>query len=291
MPAKYATQPHWRQRRAAIGKKAGFEAEMLFESELQIEKSKPDIAPSSPVSVASMLDMPEIKPIVLPGSWTTVGKGGRPVRGEQKMYDEPKRMKRKRNRRPKQPDELDGGSMAEYEELPSSSSCLVTLSRSMLKHEKAVEAKHQAKHWVKYQREKAMKSLARDALIATLAPQDALGDDAVTEGFGVSHAVPPPKKWQLSSRNNRAERTRRKVRQAAAAARCYFEPDDAMPAEPLPMPDTKKISTSSTASPSPKSIAADSSRLDGLKAEANGVEKVEKGQKRRASGGKNCSVM
>merc|ERR1712146_724921 len=74
----------------AIGRKGGFEAEMIFESEAVVVKSKP-VAPNSPVRIDSIFDMPEIKPIVLPGAWTTVGKGGRPLRGEQKMYDEPQK--------------------------------------------------------------------------------------------------------------------------------------------------------------------------------------------------------
>lgn len=185
--------------------------------------------------------------------------------------------------------------MAKYEELPSSSSCLLTLSRSMLKHEKAVEAKHQSKYWVKYNQEKAMKRFACDQLIAVLATQDALGDDAGMDGFDTSRAGLMPKKWQLNSRNHRAERTRRKVRLSAAAARCYFEPDDATLAEPVPTPVTPETNTPAflVRSPSKKSTTTDSAWLvaggDGLKTEAKSVEKSKKGH--RASGGKNCSVM
>lgn len=235
MPAKYATQPHWRQRRQAIGRKMGLEAEMLFDSEPLPAKSKPDMPPHSPVTVAANLfDLPEIKPIVLPGTWIEVGKGGKPLRSEQKMYNEPKKKPRKRNRRPKEEQEEQqvAPSMSAYEELPSSSKCLAKLAQTMLKHEQAVTRKHEAKHWAKYRQDRALKSLARDELVAVLAANDSLADDDDGAGsLATSRARPIPKKWLHDPRKrSHAERTRRTSRFAAAAARCYFEPDDESPA-------------------------------------------------------------
>ena len=260
MPAKYAMQPQWRQRRAAIGRKGGFEAEMIFESEAVVVKSKP-VAPNSPVRIDSIFDMPEIKPIVLPGAWTTVGKGGRPLRGEQKMYDEPqkKKKKKKKTRKSKKAQQDDFSPEADYEEMPSSSDCLVALSRSMLKHEKAVECKHQARHWAKYRQEKAMKMLARDDLIAVLAAKGAFGDVDDTQNLTAAQDGPNRKQWQLN-RNDRAERTRRKVRLARAAERCYFEPDETLMDEPVPA-WTKKSAAIPVAPPAPEKGQAGSARL------------------------------
>lgn len=301
MPTKYATQPHWRTRRQAIGRKGGYEAEMVFESEALVVKSKPDIPPNSPVRIDSVFHMPEIKPLVLPDAWTTVGKGGRPLRGEQKMYDEPQKTKKKKTRKAKKADQE--ASLADYEEMPSSSDCLVALSRSLLKHEKAVERKHQVKHWAKYRQEKAMKTLARDDLIAMLAAEGALGDADGTKSLSTSHGGPIPKQWQLN-RNNRAERTRRKVRLARAAERCYFEPDDHAADGFVAKRATWPAASPSTEKSAVGSAAAKRAREDTkVKAPANAAlarsetprdATGKKGRRKQAAGkssAKNCVVM
>lgn len=308
MPTKYATQPQWRQRRQAIGRKAGLEADMLFDSEPLVAVSKPTIVPpSSPVTIeSSLFDMAEIKPLLLPGSWTTVGKGGRPLRVEQKMYDAPLKKKRQRERRPKKSEEEEG-SLAEYEEMPSSSNCLVTLSMSMLKHQKAVDRKHQAKYWDKHRQERTIMAIARDNLVAELAAEGALDDDEVgTPVLVTSNVGPVPKKWR-HSRSHRVERIRRKARLAAAAAQCYFEPEDEVLAnEVLPTRTTKGTATSA-ASPSIKQVAAGSSQLATVLEDTSTKAKLAEGKSpsvvvskkgrhkqetnRTANSGKNCSVM
>lgn len=292
---------------------------MLSESELPLVTSKTFVPPSSPVTIeSSLFDMTEIKPLVLPGTWTTVGKGGRPLRVEQKMYDPPqKKKKRQRTRLPKK-DQEEEDSLAEYEEMPSSSNCLISLSQSMLKHEKAVERKHQAKHWARYRQERAMMTVARDNLAAELADKDTLDDDL--EGTPVLvtlHVGTIPKQWQFSkhSNNHRVERIRRKARRDAAAARCFFEPeDDVIVNEGLPTRAAKE-SALLAASHSIKQVAAGSAPLTAVhgdsmttatdvapakttranESEGTVVATSTSGRRKRdatqTNSGKNCSVM
>ena len=51
---------------------------------------------ASPVSIASAFNelQPEIQSLVLPGAWTVVGKGGKPLKNS-KTYDPPKKRKKK----------------------------------------------------------------------------------------------------------------------------------------------------------------------------------------------------
>lgn len=292
MPTKYAMQPQWRQRREAIAKKGGLEAEMLLEAEPMFHKSKPDAQDmGSPVSVSFIFDaLPEIQHIVLPGAWTTVGKGGRPLRGEQKMYDPPQQKKRTRRRKVKDEEGDDASSLADYEEMPSSSNCLIALSRSILQHEKAVERKQQAKHWAKYRQQKVMHALARDELVAALTAEGLFDDDDGTQSLNASQVGPRIKTpWQLKNapRNKRAKTTRRNVRLAAAAARCYFAPDDDVPTDVVPDGEVP-VRTTKFAAASP-ALLPSANRAESKEEGRVDVKISKSGKNKRRS--KNCCVM
>lgn len=215
---KYAVQPQWRSRRAAIGKKGELDYELLMESEVEvIMPSKERVQmPSSPVSIASTLDVtvvPEMRP--LPGAWVTVGKGGRPVK-DNIMYDEPPKAKpknkKKRRKAASSEDDSEGETLVTLG--ASSSKCLERLSRAQAAREKEVRKAKDAKHWLHYQQTKQLKLLARDTLVA------ALVEEGLLEGYEDARK-PEPIKRRNEKGSSRAAKARRKARLAAVAARCY----------------------------------------------------------------------
>lgn len=231
---KYAVQPSWRSRRAAIGKKGELDYELLMDSELTIIKpgkqrvgeatSPTSVASSfsSPTTVAtSNFDMvPEMKP--LPGAWVTVGKGGRPVK-ESLMYHEPaktqvkSKKKRVRARKDRKSEDapLDDY-LASLEEAPSTSKCLQAIGRSTEQRQKELDRLKESKHWKEYRQAKQLKALARDHLIVALVDGGLLDD--VSEGTVVA---PEPPKRRNDKGSSHGAKCRRKARLAAAAARCY----------------------------------------------------------------------
>jgi len=235
MPSAHAAVPAWRERRAALSKKRHLEAELLLESEIVVigKSVAPIQVPASPVSVASMFDaMPEIKPITLPDAWTVVGKGGRPLRNE-KMYDEPKPEPQKaKKKRKKQMSKKCGSDSAGEDdaepalamldaELPSSS--MQALGRQ-LRHSKLVTHGREAKAWAKYRQAKELRALARDMLVAALAEDDAeCAPDETMIGSDASSKHKAVIKVACSNKtNSKTDKARRKARDAAAAARCYW---------------------------------------------------------------------
>ena len=111
------------------------------------------------------------------------------------------------------------------------------------------------------------------------------------------------KQWQLN-RNNRAERTRRKVRLARAAERCYFEPDDHAADGFVAKRATWPAASPSTEKSAVGSAAAKRARADTkVKAPANAASARsetprdatgKKGRRKQAAGkssAKNCVVM
>jgi len=225
MPA-LAHQRHLRRRQFALGKSAFLEAEFLMEAEPEImphlslpSKQAPPAGARSPVSVASDIflpvPMPEIKPMTLPGAWTVIGKGGRPVKNA-KMYDEPKK-KRVRSRKAKQ--DQDATLEATLEEGPSSSKCLSTLHHSAVRAEKAAVQGKQLKAWKRSKEAKAQRKMARDILLADMLDAGLLDPDDAP-------SVPlPPSSSRAAGRHHhmgsRSEKKRRSVRQARQAAKCY----------------------------------------------------------------------
>jgi len=225
------------QYRNAIGRKGALEASLVFESEL-IPMNKPDqqqpSLTSSPVSIAAPHYVPEIQPISLPGAWTVVGKGGRPLKG--KMYDEPKKSKKKK-KAPRSRKAAEGEPLAALEEAPSSSTCLNKCERSSAKHGKVLTRARDAKHWARYQQDKAAKLEALNALLS------ANGD--LTDGVEVASPVVSPNRKKPPHRNNKAnshaEKTRRANRFASAAARCY-SPESSEGWDIVDLPPAKKAS-------------------------------------------------
>lgn len=217
---KHGQQTQWRERHAAISKKY-LDVDLLDESEsipTGIGKAPMPTYQTSPTSVASFLPidlMPEMQPIVLPGAWTTVGKKGKPVKSEPKMYDLPKKAKKKKKNRDLRPED-DVAASALLEEAPSASACINELARSRLKKEKQSHGGKAIKHWVKRRHEKEMSVAARDELRARI------DEDGIIIGDAGEHA--PVK--QRKKANGRREIARRRARHESTAARCYW-PDEA----------------------------------------------------------------
>lgn len=217
----------WRRRHLALDRKGQFETEMLNSDDDDLSESadlpakmdKNAKAPplSSPNSVASAFDIPlEMQSITLPGAWTTVGKGGKPLKNA-KMYDEPVSSKpltskpvtcknSKKKSKKKMPDEME----AELEQLASSSKCFLTLDRSATQHNKVVARSQEAKRWAKYNHGKQLKREALEELLAAMSSPD---DDSVH--------VAPVKPAKDNKANSIKDKARRRARSAATAMRCF----------------------------------------------------------------------
>jgi len=204
----------WRQYRENLARKGGFDAQLVFESEVMVNtlSKENDFISSSPVSIASSL-LPEMQPLNLPGAWTVVGKGGRPLKNEPKMYDEPVKKKKKKKARRLVDSELE----PTVEEEPSTSKCLEMIERSETQRMKAITRSHDKKYWVRYQQAKQLKREAVEALIAVLESESTDGDDA-------SDRAANGKK--LRHMTLQKEKIRRTARREAAAARCEWPGED-----------------------------------------------------------------
>ena len=228
MPTTRTQSMNWRQRRFATNRKGAFETDMLFEDEdgfnmapkpLTSKNAMPNLSsqPDSPVSVASALNVPvEVKPLMLPGSWVVVGKGGKPLKND-KMYDEPvsaskKKKKKKSRARTIAESEL---LVVTLEEAASSSKCLQAVERSTTRRNKLVARSQDAKHWAGYHRAKQLKRDALDELVAALSLVDDAGDEATPP------APPAPKATKDHKANSSKDKARRRARSEAAAARCF----------------------------------------------------------------------
>jgi hypothetical protein len=237
MPYTYAAG--WRQRNNAIRRKGAYEADLLLDGDegdqielppqsLKSVKAK-DVQvddqlskPSSPVSVASTLGVPgELKSLILPGAWVTVGKGGKPLRNG-KMYDAPvneltKKKKKRTRRKADTLSELEPLVLT-LEEVASSSKCLESLEHSSAQRRKQMMRSKDAKHWAGYNRAKLLKREALDALIAVL--EDPSQD---------SLSKPPPtatKPRKDNKANQQKDKSRRNARSTAAAVRCLLQDAD-----------------------------------------------------------------
>lgn len=200
---------------------------------------------ASPISVASTFEtMPEIKPIVLPGAWVTVGKGGKPLKNT-KMYDDPTKASKKKKRRrvrkqqPADTEPADLALLVALEGAPSTSKSVERHERASTRREKMLARADDAKHWARYRKAKDAKAVAHDALVAALGygpdgPDD-LADDEIGEND--EPAVPKPR-----SPRKLVEKVRRRARRDAAAARCYSQ--DALEDVPFES-DAKTAATSS----------------------------------------------
>lgn len=228
---------HARLRNLAIGRKTNHETNFLFAQDFEDEYTmplplklkderpeEPISKPSSPVSVASTLDIPgEVKSLMLPGAWVVVGKGGRPLRND-KMYDEPaamltakKRKKKKTRKAAPEPEPL----LVSLEEAGSSSKCLRGLERSTAQRSKQVMRSKDAKYWAGYQHAKELKRGALDELIAALS----LADDQA-EDYAGELPMPKQKPTKDNKANSEKAKARRRARSASAANRCSIWDDD-----------------------------------------------------------------
>jgi len=231
------TRASFRRRHLAIGRKGAFETELLFAEEYgseQVSKSHDDnskmnTTPESPVSIAAALDLPvEVQPLTLPGSWMVVGKGGKPLKND-KMYEEPRVVKKKRKKKRARQAEPDADSEHEplvltLEDSAASSKCLAALGRSSTQRDTLMHRAKEAKRWAVYQRAKAMKRSALEELVAALFV--AADDDAGGEAASPARAPPSiSKPLKDPKANGPKDKARRRARSAADAARCSLWPD------------------------------------------------------------------
>lgn len=209
----------WRQRRIAMHRKFSMDAELLMEAE-PLVPTKMSAIEASPVSIASAFNefQPEIQSLVLPGAWTVVGKGGKPLKNS-KTYDPPKKRKKKKKkaRTIKRGDEP----LADMIEMPSSSRCLDEVDRMAIKREKTTSHGRDAKHWARYRQAKQEKIFALDALTAALGDNGMFGDSIEPGMIERPHSMPKSMKQRNNKKNSHAEKTRRANRLASQASRCY----------------------------------------------------------------------
>merc|ERR1719375_139594 len=137
-------------------------------------QSEPPQPMSSPTSVFVIPEkMPEIQPIVLPDSWTLVGKRGKPVVQEGKMYDEPhvaKKTKKKRRSRPRKEETPEA--MWALENMPSSSKCFHKVAVDVASKGKQVAQGRLARYWRRHRLAKAAKVHAHKSLLAYMMHDD-----------------------------------------------------------------------------------------------------------------------
>jgi len=217
----------WRQRRNAVGKKLAPEVELLMDAEPLVHKAAH--VESSPVSIASAFPEfpPEMQSFILPGAWTVVGKGGKPLKNS-KTYDPPKARKKKKSRaRKADADDLH----ATLAEMPSSSKCLNKHERTASKREKKAECGRDARYWSKYRQAKQEKIFALDALTAALGDDGMLGDDIEPGMIERPLAVPKTLAQRQNKGDRHAEKVRRRARLASQAAKCYVPDTDDFDAE------------------------------------------------------------
>lgn len=233
MPAHYATQPAWRFRRIAISKKQWFDSNLLMDDAEPFE-TKHQAAAQSPnliaVSFDALLMEPEMKPIVLPGAWTVVGKGGKPVKNV-KMYDDPQHPKKKKNKKKTRADDEEVNEEAErlmnIAEEPSSSKCVAKHARLVLQHEKVAQSGLDARRWKSYRANKEVKKFMSDELIRCmlhLEPTD--GESEVADGDATAQTAsrgPLPKAMTQRGckADSRAAKARRRARLDARDAKCF----------------------------------------------------------------------
>lgn len=238
MPTRYTTQPRWRQRRQAINRK-GWDPELVFDADEEGIAAKPVEPQDSPTTVASVFPyhemMPELKPMMLPGSWMVVGKKGRIIRPSI-MYDEPcenskqkklkaKQKKRRAARRSREVEDEEVAFVDIVEEAQSTSKCRMLHEHAIQQHAKQASHGLSIKRWAHYRREKELKILARDALVITLVTEDACNDEPDTEKALAPLRATTAMRARDNKANTRRAKARRKARMASAASRCYW-PDN-----------------------------------------------------------------
>lgn len=224
MSSKHTSHRGYRQRRQAIRRKS-FDTDLLrdCDSESLATAVKAPAYESSPVTIASSfasLMPPEMKP--LPGAWVTVGKGGRILKDV--MYSPPKtstKKKKKKKARSKVDDEAHDIFL---DEEPSNSKAMAAVDsfhRKCSHQDRARERAREAKYWHRYQQAKQGKAEALEQLLFQLMVDGQL-DEAnalVGEPTGWPRARTAAKRH--THMGSQAERTRRQVRRAAAATRCF----------------------------------------------------------------------
>lgn len=251
---KASMHPQWRYRRDALNKKSLLDVELLSENETVNVGIKPQPPVqqqiSSPTSIFSMPErVPEMKPIVLPGSWIVVGKRGKPIPQEAKMYDEPatkSKKKKKTKSRPRSGNEKTESIWA-LEAAPASSKCLQDLLVNTSRKDKEATRGRLAKYWGQYRQGKARMAHAHDSLLASM-----MFDDEVEapEGRCGPERMPTPRPMKVHDNKKKSarERTRRSARDAKYWSYHDEEEDDAsaleldhVPMWSAPAPRTRPI--------------------------------------------------
>lgn len=233
---KASMQPQWRYRRNALNKKGLLDVELLLENETVIigkKRHEPEVQPMSPTSIFSTPEkMPEMKPIVLPGSWTVVGKRGKPIAQNDKMYDEPIKKKAKKKRSRARKDTTPDISWA-LECAPESSKCLQQLAASTSRKDKEAARGRLARHWGQYRQGKVAKAHAHNSLLASMMMLDEEVDAPEGRCGTERTPLPPP----MTVRNHKKNSAREQARRRARDAKCWsYWDEEAAETEPEHVP-------------------------------------------------------
>jgi hypothetical protein len=267
-------------------------------------KAKVESTPGSPTSIASsFVELPlEMKPIILPGAWVVVGKRGKAVKPDMKMYEDPKKKKRHR-KRARKVDQTEDERFMQLEETRLAVGSSRSHEKVMLKHDKDVTHGRQLKHWKRYQKEKMVSRLTHEALMATLFAEEEppLDDDGMTSKEKDRHT---PKCLRSFGTKHKVQRVRRASRRASAAAKCYVYEDDMTLVELRSRPEVLEVEKSQPSSPSklttdrsrtPRSaptsepVKRDKFSLKSSQAHGKRVSRVKTEENEKAK--KSCSVM
>lgn len=227
-----------RRMRSALGRKGGYEASWVFESEITgsaIRNKMPSPTPTSPVTIYST-DVAPPELILLPDAWTTVGKNGRPLKHQDlRMYDEPvktKKSKKKKKRKTRHSlmSEEDKDPLSDLAEASSSSTVVTMLDHSIAVHAKEVSRGLDKKYWVRRNKIKRATARKNASLLAALLLDDD-GENVDDDGTPTTIKSFYPLTMMAAHEPVRnfttlAQKKRRASRLASAAARCYAVDDE-----------------------------------------------------------------
>lgn len=215
------------------------------------------------------------------------------------MYEDPKKKKRHR-KRARKVEQTEDERFMQLEETQLAVGCSRNHEKIMLKHDKDMTHGRQLKHWKRYQKEKMVKRLTHEALMATLYVEEEppLDNEGMTSKEQDRHT---PKCLRSFGTKHKVERVRRASRRASAAAKCYVYEDDMTLVELRSRPEVLEVEKSQPSSPS--KLAADRTRTPrsaptsesvkrdkfSLKAHGKRVPRVKTEENEKAK--KSCSVM
>ena len=192
-----------RARSRALSRKNFLEAAILDESEIVVEKRKPEPMVQSPTSILAPPPHETMTPMQLPDAWMVVGKRGKPVK-------QPLPAKKRRTRTRRSAAAKNDTPLQIMTDGPLPSKCVALHVARIDRLQKGKERSLLFKHWLKRRRKREAAVAARDAHVELLET----GEEA---GYRDSRH----KKPQRSRDKERRQAARRQARLLAAEARCF----------------------------------------------------------------------